>query len=200
MDDSDFLAKALEFHGHRCWASVAGVRAGLAARRVLGVPRSGGTQLFGVVEIGEEHGGMCFGDGVQYATGCTLGKGNLRRNPLGKLAVTLTDKATERAVRVSYKPTLQPQIAQSAFMRQRAEGTQPDEIPEADQLALVSLIWDAPEEDVLTIGKVITDDTDWLPEVMGFLTCSSCLELTALAYVRVVGETKVCIPCSGYER
>lgn len=200
MDDREFLSKALEFHGHRCWASVAGVRAGLAARRVLGVPRSGGSQLFAVVEIGEEHGGMCFGDGVQYATGCTFGKGNLRKAPLGKLTVTLTDKTTGRAVRVAYKPTLQRQIADSAFMRQRADGVQPDEIPEEDQLALVHLVWDAPESDVLSIGEVVEDTTDWLPEVMGFLPCESCGELAALAYVRVVGQRKMCIPCSGYDR
>jgi len=200
MDDLTFLSRALEFHGHRCWASVAGVRAGLVARRTLEVPRSGGTQLFAVVETGEEHGGMCFGDGVQYTTGCTFGKGNLRKRPLGKLTVTLTDKASGRAVRVSYRPTLQQQIAESAFMRQRADGIQPDEIPEADQLALVTLVWDAPEADVLTIGEVFEDDTDWLPEVMGFLKCESCGELVAHAYVRAVGTRKVCIPCSGYGR
>ena len=143
---------------------------------------------------------MCFGDGVQYATGCTFGKGNLRKDPLGKLTVTLTDKASGRAVRVAYRPTLQQQIADSAFMRQRADGVQPDEIPEEDQLALVHLMWDAPEEDVLSIGEVFEDPTDWLPEVMGFLRCQSCGELTALAYVRLVGDRKMCIPCSGYDR
>ena len=82
MDDKEILMDALKFHGHRCWASVAGVRVGLAALRTLGVKRAGGTQLFGIVEIGEDHGGMCFGDGVQYATGCTFGKGNIRKEPL----------------------------------------------------------------------------------------------------------------------
>lgn len=36
-NDRDLLMKALEFHGYRCWASVAGVRAGPAALRVLDV-------------------------------------------------------------------------------------------------------------------------------------------------------------------
>jgi len=122
-DDRQVLLKALEFHGHRCWASVAGVRAGLAALRELRVARSGGRQLHGFVEIGEDHGGMCFGDGVQYATGCTLGKGNLEKTPYGKL-----------------------------------------------------------------------------PEIMGFVPCAACGELTARAYLRVLGEKHLCIPCSGYER
>ena len=43
MDNKHILEKALEFHGHRCWASVAGVRVGLSALEKLGVKRSGGT-------------------------------------------------------------------------------------------------------------------------------------------------------------
>ena len=116
--------------------------------------RSGGTQLYAIMETGEEHGGMCFGDGVQYTTGCTFGKGNIRKKPRGKLAFTLIDKDSNRAVRVSYKPTLQKQIAASAFMQQRAAGYQPDEIPEADQMELVNLVWNAPEADILTVGEV----------------------------------------------
>ncbi len=200
MDDKEILLDTLKFHGHRCWASVAGVRVGLAALRALDVPRSAGTQLYAILETGEDHGGMCFGDGIQYTTGCTFGKGNIRKQPLGKLAVTLIDKATDRAVRVSDKPTLQPQIAASAFMKQRAAGVSPDEIPEADQMELVDLVWNAPESDVLTVGKVFSYPHNWLPEVMGFRKCDSCGELVAHAYLRAVGDRLMCIPCSGYER
>lgn len=103
-------------------------------------------------------------------------------------------------MRVSYKPTLAKQIAASAFMQQRAAGVQPDEIPEADQLELVELVWNAPETDVLTIGDVHPHPHNWLPEVMGFLPCQQCGEMVALAYLRVDGDLKVCIPCSGYDR
>jgi len=200
QDDRQVLLDTLKFHGHRCWASVAGVRVGLAALRALNVKRSGGRQLHAFVEIGEDHGGMCFGDGVQNATGCTLGKGNMEKTPYGKLAVTLIERATNRAVRVSYKPTLAKRIAESAFMVKRGQGIEPDQIPEAEQMELVNLVWDAPEADVMTIGEVFQFDREWLPEVMGFVPCAACNELTARAYVRVVGEKHVCIPCSGYER
>ena len=203
MDMSDtkrILLQALEFHGHRCWASVAGVRVGLAALRELGVKRSGGGQLHAVVEIGEDHGGMCFADGVQYVTGCTLGKGNMSKQPLGKLAVTLIQKKTNRALRISYKPTLQKQIGESAFMSKRGQGIEPDDIPESEQMELVDLVWNAPESDVLTIDNVFQFDRDWIPEIMGFVPCAACRELTARAYLRVVGDKHVCIPCSGYDR
>jgi len=199
-DTKRILLQALEFHGHRCWASVAGVRVGLAALRDLGVKRSGGGQLHAIVEIGEDHGGMCFADGVQYVTGCTLGKGNMSKQPLGKLAVTVIEKKTNRALRISYKPTLQKQIGESAFMTKRGQGIEPDDIPESEQMELVDLVWNAPEADVLTIDKVFKDDRDWLPEIMGFVPCAACHELTARAYLRVVGDKHVCIPCSGYDR
>jgi formylmethanofuran dehydrogenase subunit E len=140
MDDKQILMAALKFHGHRCWASVAGVRVGLAALRTLGVKRSGGTQLFGIVEIGEDHGGMCFGDGIQYTTGCMFGKGNVRKEPYGKLAFTLIEKATNRSVRLSYKATLQKQIGESAFMGKRGMGVMPDDIPLEEQMELVNLV------------------------------------------------------------
>ena len=200
MDDRQILMDALKFHGHKCWASVAGVRVGLAALRELGVKRSGGTQLYGIVEIGEDHGGMCFGDGVQYSTGCTFGKGNIRKQPLGKVAFTLIEKDTNRAVRIAFKPTLQKQIAASAFMQKRAAGYSADDIPEEEQMEVVNLVWNAPEEDVLAIGKVFVYAGKWIPEVMGFRVCDACGELTALAYLRMDGNRHVCIPCSGYER
>lgn len=199
-DNRQVLLDTLKFHGHRCWASVAGVRAGLAALRLLGVKRSGGRQLHAFIEIGEDHGGMCFGDGVQYVTGCTLGKGNMEKTPYGKLAVTLIERASNRAVRVSYKPTLAKQISDSAFMVKRGQGMEPDEIPEAEQMELVDMVWNAAEADVLSIGEVFQFEREWFPEVMGFVPCAACHELTARAYVRVLGDKHVCIPCSGYER
>ncbi len=198
-DDKAILNEMITFHGHRCWASISGLRMGLAALRTLGVKRSGGSQLLAVVEIGDDHGGMCFADGVQYATGCTVGKGNLRKAGWGKLGLTLVEKASNRAVRISYKPTLQPRIAESAFMKKRGQGIPPDEIPQAEQMELVDLVWNAPEADIMTIDEVFQWEEDWLPEIMGFVPCGNCGELVAKAYLRVVGDKHVCIPCSGYD-
>ncbi len=89
MNDTEILTAALAFHGHKCWASTAGVRLGLAAMRELGVERAGSKQLHAVIETGDYHGGMCFGDGVQFTTGCTFGKGNIEKSGEGKFAVTL---------------------------------------------------------------------------------------------------------------
>jgi len=200
--DKAILQKAFEFHGHICWASAAGVRAGLAALRELGVDRAGSSgDLHCRVEVGENHGAQCFVDGVQYATGCTLGKGNIEKTGWGKLALILIDKHHEKAVRVSYHPGRHQAIAHSSFMRQRAQGIPPDRISAEEAWAMVDLVWEAPEEEVLTVGPV--QDHPWendFGEIMGLAPCDQCGELVSKVYLRVVGDRHMCIPCSGYER
>lgn len=198
--DREILKKAFEFHGHICWASAAGVRAGLAALRELGVERTGTSgELHCIVEIGDNHGAQCFADGVQYATGCTLGKANIEKAGWGKLAITLIDKKNEKAVRVSYKQGRHKLIAESAFMKKRGQGVPPTQIPEEEAWEMADIIWDAPESEVLAVGPV--EPYEWgddFGEIMGLVPCDDCGELVARAYLRVVGEKKMCIPCSGY--
>jgi len=199
-DERAILEKTLEFHGHKCWASTAGVRAGLAALRTLDVKRTGSSsELHCVVEIGENHGAQCFLDGVSYVTGCTLGKHNLEKAGWGKLALTLIDKQRERSVRVTYWPTHHKRIAGSAFMRKRGQGIPPTEIPEEEAWAMVDIVWDAPEDEILRISAVREHPYRDFGEVMGLVPCAECGELVAKAYLRVVGERHVCVPCSGYD-
>jgi len=198
----EILKDAFKYHGHICWASAAGVRAGLAALRELGARRARASgDLHCILEIGENHGAQCFADGVSYATGCTIGKGNIEKTGWGKLALTLIDKKKEKAVRVSYKPGRHNMIAESAFMRKRGMGTPPTEIPEEEAWEMVDIVWDAPEEEVLDLGPV--EDYEWgdeFGEILGLKPCDSCGEMVSKVYLRVVGDKHMCIPCSGYER
>jgi formylmethanofuran dehydrogenase subunit E len=197
--DRQILLGAFEFHGHQCWASAVGVRIGQAAMETLGVGRSGASQLFAAVEIGEKHGAMCFADGIQFSTGCTFGKGNIAKTHEGKLAVTLTETDTGRLVRVAYRPALQQQIAASSFMQQRGRGVPPTEIPEADQWEVVDLVWNAPADDVMTIGPVEQGERIDTSELVAFAECPVCGELVAEPYLRFVIDTPMCRACSGYE-
>jgi formylmethanofuran dehydrogenase subunit E len=198
METKQILLDTLTFHGHKCWASTAGVRIGLAALHALGVERSGAKSLHAIIEIGDHHGAMCFGDGVQYTTGCTFGKGNIEKNHKGKPALTLIDKANQKAVRVAYKPTLQKQIKESAFMQKRAAGIPPTQIPEEEQWELVNLIWDAPQEQIMTIGPVVDYAWSEPAEIVRFAVCDGCGELVAEPYLRVVNGKSLCRDCSGY--
>jgi formylmethanofuran dehydrogenase subunit E len=198
--DAAILTDALAFHGHKCWASTAGVRLGLAAMLALGVERAGAKELHAVIETGDHHGGMCFGDGIQFTTGCTFGKGNLEKSGEGKFAVTLIDKAAKRAVRVAYRPTLQPQIKATPFMQKRAAGVPASQIPDAEQDEVVRLVWDAPAAAIMSIGPIESRDWSEPEEVVRFTVCPSCGELVAEPYLRVVEGSSVCLACSGYPR
>ncbi|MBW2091187.1 MAG: formylmethanofuran dehydrogenase [Deltaproteobacteria bacterium] len=189
-----------KFHGHKCWASTAGFRAGLVALRELGVKRTGSSgELHCIVEVGKNHGAQCFTDGVQCSTGCTFGKDNIEKALWGKLAITLIDKQKERSVRISYKSTRNKQITESAFMKKRALGVPPTEIPEKEALEMVDIIWEAPEEEILKVEEVKPCSWEDYGEIMGMKPCDSCGELVSVAYLRVVGDRHMCIPCAGYE-
>jgi len=200
MSDAAILADALAFHGHKCWASTAGVRIGLAAMEALGASRAGAKQLHAIIETGDHHGGMCFGDGIQFTTGCTFGKGNIEKTGEGKFAVTLIDKAARTAVRVAYRPTLQPRIKGTPFMQKRAAGVPPTEIPDEEQMEVVDLVWDAPAGDIMTVGPVEASAWSEPEEVVRFIVCPSCGELVAEPHARVAEGRVVCVACSGYPR
>jgi formylmethanofuran dehydrogenase subunit E len=74
MADSSFLNQAARFHGHLGPWLALGVRAGRYARRVL---RATGMQLQATVYCRGRTPYSCFIDGVQFASGCTLGKGTI---------------------------------------------------------------------------------------------------------------------------
>jgi formylmethanofuran dehydrogenase subunit E len=199
-DDTSILTGALDFHGHKCWASTAGVRLGLAAMRELGVRRAGAKELHAIIETGDYHGGMCFGDGIQFTTGCTFGKGNIEKSREGKFAVILVDKAAGRAVRIAYRPTLQPQIKATPFMQKRAAGVPASQIPDTEQDEVVRLVWDAPAEAIMSVGAVEPRDWSEPPEIVRFAVCPRCGELVAEPYLRLVEGTAMCAACSGYPR
>lgn len=201
-ENRQILSEAFKFHGHICWASAAGVRAGLVALRELGAKRAGASSdLHCILEIGENHGAQCFADGVQYTTGCTLGKWNIEKTGWGKLAFTLVDKQNEKALRVSYRPGRHHQmVAKSSFMRKRGQGISPTQIPEEEAWEMADIIWDSPESEVLSIGQVTPYEWEEFGEIMGLVPCDQCGELVSKVYLRLVGEKHMCIPCSGYER
>lgn len=100
-------------HRHLCPRQVLGVRIGLAGAVALGldVPRRD-KRLLVVVETDG-----CFVDGVEVATGATVGHRTLRVMDYGKVAATFVKVRTEEAVRVA------PQLD----VRQKAYAYTPDE-------------------------------------------------------------------------
>jgi len=100
-------------HSHLCPRQVLGARIGLAGAAALGldIPRDD-KRLLVIVETDG-----CFADGVEVATGCTVGHRTLRVEDLGKISATFVDVKSGRAVRVA------PQLD----VRERAYAYAPDE-------------------------------------------------------------------------
>lgn len=205
MISKEFLEKMFEFHGHRCWGSSVGLRAGVIALERLNSRRSGAKEIVAILETGYNHAAGCFGDGVQFATGATTGKGNLIRRPRGKLAFTVIDTVQKRQIRIALNPKILQKISATNFMKKRAAGVPPTEIPEKDIDEVVDLVLNSPEEETLIIGKVEESNFPGVKEVMGFGICEICGENVARAYLRLIpggqpGEfKKACINCAGYE-
>lgn len=84
-------------HSHLCPRQVLGARIGLAGAAALGlnVPCSDKRMLIIIETDG------CFADGVEAATGCTIGHRTLRVEDYGKIAATFIDMKTHQAVRVA---------------------------------------------------------------------------------------------------
>jgi formylmethanofuran dehydrogenase subunit E len=84
-------------HSHLCPRQVLGVRMGLFAGEILGLvlPQSK-KRLLTILETDG-----CFADGVEVATGCTVGHRTLRVEDYGKIAAVFVDTKIRRAIRLA---------------------------------------------------------------------------------------------------
>lgn len=93
------MNKATEFHGHFGPFLTIGVRMGLLAKKTL--KSNGFRDLSVIVDTGNNPPLSCVIDGIQVATGCTLGKGNITVRNLGNISAVFHAKS--RAIRVKMK-------------------------------------------------------------------------------------------------
>lgn len=94
---ASILDQSAARHSHLCPRQVLGARIGLAGAAALGldVPRDDKRMLIIIETDG------CFADGLEAATGCTIGHRTLRVEDYGKIAATFVDVKTGQAVRVA---------------------------------------------------------------------------------------------------
>jgi formylmethanofuran dehydrogenase subunit E len=139
------LDESARRHQHLCPRQVLGVRLGLAGLRELGLvddcygPRfdNSDKRLLTIVETDG-----CGADGVGIATDCVVGRRTLRVLDFGKVAATLVDTASSRAVR----------LAPSAGARSLATV----HAPSADSLwhSYLSAYQSMPDQELMRIQRV----------------------------------------------
>lgn len=132
------LNKSASRHRHLCPRQVLGARIGLAGAAALSLllPRTDKRLLI----ILETDG--CFADGLEAATGCTVGHRTLKVVDYGKVAATFVDVKTEQAIRVA------PQLD----VREKAWRFAPDEV--RHYFAQLVGYQQMPDEELLTIQPV----------------------------------------------
>ena len=197
INAKDWLEFGQKFHGHKCPAMPNGLRVAEAAMNALGVERTGDSALHAFLDLGDNHCATCFADGVQVITGCTFGKGNISKTHKGKWALTLVDKKTNRAVRVT--PKAEAMLANKKtefFTKYRMLGVPPTQVPDEVVQPLVDKVMSAPEEMMMDISEVFT--YEWPKEKHSFagFICEECGEMVVEQYGRVKGDKKVCIDCA----
>jgi formylmethanofuran dehydrogenase subunit E len=197
MNEQELLEKGLWFHGHKCPAMPMGLRVSLAAMEALGVERAGAGELIALVELDEDHCATCFGDGVQVATGCTFGKGNIKKLHYGKWGLTLIDKKQGKAVRVVPLAAAMEANKRSEFMARRKAGIPPTRIPEEISQPLVERVMNAPADQLFSVSEVF--DYKWQEASHTFesVVCEECGEMVVERNARIQAGRVLCIPCAG---
>lgn len=200
-DLNEYYDVAIKFHGHKCPAMPMGLRAGLAALKALGVERAKDKELIVESETGEGNAAGCFVDGVMVATGATFGKSNIKKLHYGKMAFTLIDEKTGRAVRVSLRPDFFEKALSSPFVQKRKEGVLPQDVPPEITNPQVERVLGLPESEFLNISEVFHRDVKKGAISFDLKRCAKCGEAVFTDKVQTTGEGKeLCLPCSEAEQ
>lgn len=197
--DDTLLESAFYIHGHICGGMPLGFRAGLAALKALGAEREPNMAKLVVVETGTGHAAGCFADGVQMSTGCTFGKGLIRRAEYGKWALNLIDKKTRRAVRVSVRPEVMEASFASPFVQMRHQGVLPTDVPLQISESMVEGMLAKPDQDLFAVSDVFEYPLPESPSPsFNLVKCAVCGEAVAENKAHLKDGQPVCLPCAGY--
>ncbi|MFA9389126.1 MAG: FmdE family protein [Prolixibacteraceae bacterium] len=197
VNPQEWLEFGQKFHGHKCPAMPMGLRVGAAALNKLGIERAKDGQIIALVDLGDDHCATCYADGLQVILGTTFGKGNLKKTHKGKWAVTVIDKASGKAVRVTPKAEAMMANKQTAFFKEYREiGIPASKVPDEVVEPLVVKVMGAPQENLINISEVFDYKLTEHPHSFDSFVCEECGEMTVTEYGRIKGDLKVCIDCA----
>jgi formylmethanofuran dehydrogenase subunit E len=170
-------------HTHLCPRQILGVRIGLAGALALGLetPRTDRRLLIIVETDG------CFVDGVEVATGASVGHRTLRVEDYGKVAATFVDVKSEQAVRVA--PHLD--------VREKARRYAPEE--RRHYFAQLRGYQVMPDDELLHIRPVhlAVPVGDIVSRAGVRVSCAQCGEEIINGREVAVGNRLLCCACAG---
>ena len=127
MELPEELAALQRFHGHLGVYVTLGLRMGAIGKRRFGHYKG----LRALVEARPEPPMRCVLDGIQFSSGCTMGKGNIALEPASEPAVTFEKEG--RRLRIVLKPGWREKIdGEMAKEKEIEQSVFYYEIPESD--------------------------------------------------------------------
>lgn len=202
--NKELIDKAKAFHGHVCPFLVLGLRASEIAMSKLGISKIGLSESIKEDVIAIVEANNCLSDGVQVATGCTLGNNSLIYIDTGKNAVTMFRRGSKRGVRVyidadrirqKYFDPRATELFRKVIVERKGS---PEEIEELDKIweetgmKLASI----PEEDFVIQEVEIVDELERAP-IFDNVRCSRCGELVMASKAVYVNGEPFCASCAG---
>ena len=198
-EEKELLYSALNMHGHFCGGMPMGFKAGLAALKALGVEREPNMDKMVIVFSGEKHAAGCFADGVQFATGCTFGKGLMKKEPKGKFSFMLIDKVNEKAVLVTIKAEVMQKAFQSPFIEMRKKGVKPTDVPKDISIPMFQRPFTLKSEELFNIKGPFDFKVPKGKACFNLVVCEKCGDVVAENYIKVEDGKKVCIDCWSFK-
>ncbi|KAA0258350.1 formylmethanofuran dehydrogenase [Deferribacter autotrophicus] len=201
LDDreKEFLYSALNLHGHICGGMPMGYVAGLAALKALSCEREKNMDKFVIINVGDKHAAGCFADGVQFATGCTFGKGVMKKEAKGKWTFMLVDKVNEKAVKVKIKPELLKKAFSAPFITEyRIKGVKPTDVPAEVAEPAFKRPFALKLEDIVNVEGPFEFKVSKGKSCFNLQICEICGDAIAENYARIVDGKIVCLDCFPY--
>jgi formylmethanofuran dehydrogenase subunit E len=180
---SELLKQSSARHDHLCPRQVLGVRMGLAGLAAIGLDAP---MLHKAALVFIETDG-CFADGIEIATGATIGHRTLRVKDLGKTAATFANVKTGQAIRLA--PRLDIRVTALAY----APGVQTKYYAQLKGYQVM------PEVELFSLEEVeLNPSLKFVLSRPGLRTkCARCgEEIINERQVKVEGET-LCMNCAG---
>jgi formylmethanofuran dehydrogenase subunit E len=179
----EHLAQAVAAHGHLCPGQVLGVRMARRGCLELGLDpddRADRKRLIVYVETDR-----CAADALESVTGCKLGKRTLKHVDYGKVAATLVDTQTGRAVRVIARDEARDKVTSYGDAgTAQAQLTAYQKMPDDDLLIVQRVKVDIPPEDLP--GRPLRR-----------VTCEACGESVCDGREVMVNGRMLCRACAG---
>jgi len=186
------LRETIAFHGHWCPGLATGIRVAEAAMERIG--KASDEEIVAVAECDS-----CAVDAVQFLTGCTVGKGNLIVDNVGKMAFSFYRRRDGESFRIVRRPDpARGSDGEYRFLQQRRNsgditGEESARL-EAIRMEQCKRLLDSPFDELFAVGKTLRPAPAFAPMKSSVL-CEECGEMVMETKARLSDGRVLCPHC-----